>query len=482
MFHTSLTALVPFWAALASCFPHHSIHNNLLVKTESFAVQGTVWPNNSAAHFYGNIPYAEPPVGGLRWRPPVTRSPSAEVINGSWFGPSCIQYSNGEETAYTEYLTGFLISPGQTQSEDCLTLNVWAPKNATKSDKLPVMIWIHGGGFTSGGAASQYKYGDRLASDQNVIVVALNYRLNIFGYPNAAALNGRNLNPGLLDQRKAVEWVYQSIYAFGGDAEQMTLFGQSAGGIAVDFYTYAYPFDPLVQGFIPQSGVATSATPDRTGSNFTYVASRVDAQTIIEVYNSYNATLNGGKALSFSPTADNLTRFENYTDLQTRGLFAHRPTIYSMVNNEGNTLLDYDPAGVNQTAAAAFTASFANCPGDAAAAAKASFGVPVWRTRYFGTWPNLNPLPWLGAFHSSDLPMIFGTSDLRGPDTAAETATSKYYQGAWAAFARDPSNGLKDYGWPTYDPNGRTLIELGLNGSTSAVFVESDTFQSQCQA
>lgn len=153
-----------------------------------------------------------------------------------------------------------------------------------------------------------------------------------------------------------------------------------------------------------------------------------------------------------------------------------------MVNNEGATLLDYDPAGVNQTAAAAFTASFATCPGDAAAAAKASFGVPVWRTRYFGTWPNLNPLPWLEAFHSSDLPMIFGTSDLRGPDTAAETATSKYYQGAWAAFARDPSNGLKDYGWPTYDPNGKTLIELGLNGSTSAVFADSDAFQAQCQA
>jgi len=96
------------------------------------------------------------------------------------------------------------------------------------------MIWIHGDGFTSGGAASPYKYGDRLAKNQNVIVVALkyrfpprvpgicinvhSYRLNIFGYPNPAALDGKDLNPGLLDQRKAVEWINQNIHAFGGNA------------------------------------------------------------------------------------------------------------------------------------------------------------------------------------------------------------------------------------------------------------------------
>lgn len=117
MFRLSLIALVPFWAALTTSFPHHPSHEGLLVKTDSFAVKGTVWPNNSATHFFGNIPYAEPPVDELRWRPPVTKSPSSEVINGSWFGPSCIQYNSGAATVYSEYLTGFLISPGQTQSE-----------------------------------------------------------------------------------------------------------------------------------------------------------------------------------------------------------------------------------------------------------------------------------------------------------------------------------------------------------------------------
>ncbi|GIZ45428.1 hypothetical protein CKM354_000859500 [Cercospora kikuchii] len=483
----------------ATSSPVHNPHDELLIKTDVFAVQGTVWPNNSAVYFFGNIPYAEPPIGNLRFRPPVTKSPSSEVRNGTWFGPSCIQYNNGQPTVYSEYLNGFLLSPGQNQSEDCLTVNVWAPKDAKAGDDLPVMIWIHGGGHTSGGAASPYKYGDRLAADQNVIVVAMNYRVNIFGYPGAAALDGRNLNPGLMDQRKAVEWTYANINAFGGSPEQMILFGQSAGGSSVDMYSYAYPFDPLVKGFIAKSGVASNG-PVPTGSNFTYVADlvgcgnatsseaelqcmqEVDAEAIIKVYNEYNSTLNEGRSLSFSTAADNQTRFTNYTDLQSRGLFAQIPTLYSTTNNEAITLVTYTgPSGVNQTEVDLRSASGFSCPGDQAAAAKSSLGVPVWRTRYFGEWPNLNPLPWLGAYHSSDIPMIFGTSDLLGEDTEAEREVSEYYQSAWAAFARDPENGLLEYGWPKYVPSEETLIELGREGTTEAVFVAGDKFQGMCQ-
>ena len=328
----------------------------------------------------------------------------------------------------------------------------------------------------------------------------MNYRLNIFGYPGASALNGRNLNPGLLDQRKAVEWIYANIQAFGGNPENMILFGQSAGGSSVDMYTYAYPFDPLVKGFIAQSGVASNGVVP-TGSNFTYVAQQVgcanetstpdaelecmqnaNATAIIEVYNKYNATLNGGLALSFSTAADNQTRFSNYTDLRQRGLFAKVPTIYSTVNNEAATLVTYiGPEGIaNQTAADLQTASSFTCPGDVAAADKSAYGVPVWRIRYFGEWPNLNPLAWLGAYHSSDIPMVFGTSDLLGKDTEAEKKTSEYYQGAWAAFAREPVTGLKEYGWPTYDAEEKTLIELGRNGSVEAVFADGDAYAWQC--
>lgn len=117
MLHPSTIASAFSLLVLATASPHHVSHKELLVKNHAFAVKGTVWPNNTETHFYGNIPYAEPPIGELRWRPPVSKSPSSEVINGSWFGPSCIQYSSGEETVYTEYLNGFLLSPGQTQSE-----------------------------------------------------------------------------------------------------------------------------------------------------------------------------------------------------------------------------------------------------------------------------------------------------------------------------------------------------------------------------
>ena len=169
------TALLAFVQA-ATSFPTRSTNDGFFIKTDSFSVQGVAWPNSSdTVRFFGNIPYAEPPTGVNRFRPPVTKQPSNDTIDGSWFGPSCIQYGTGAKTVYTEYLSGFLLSPGQEQSEDCLTVNVWAPRqNASNAGELlPVMIWVHGGGFTSGGAASPYKYGDRLARDQNVIVVAM---------------------------------------------------------------------------------------------------------------------------------------------------------------------------------------------------------------------------------------------------------------------------------------------------------------------
>jgi carboxylesterase type B len=153
--------------------PTGSEQDGLLVHTNLFTVKGVSWPNSTDVRFFGGIPYAEPPVGAARFRPPITKRPTNQTIDASWFGPSCIQYNNGQKTVYSEYLKGFLLSPGQDQSEDCLTLNIWAPRAKSESELLPVMIWIHGGGFTSGGSASPYKYGDRLAKDQNVIVVAL---------------------------------------------------------------------------------------------------------------------------------------------------------------------------------------------------------------------------------------------------------------------------------------------------------------------
>ena len=116
-------------------------------------------------------------------------------------------------------------------------------------------------------------------------------------------------------------------------------------------------------------------------------------------------------------------------------------------------------------------------PSDNLFSARQKFDVPVWRARYFGEWPNLNPLPWLHAYHSSDIPMVFGTSGLLGPNTQEETETSNYMQDAWAAFARDPEHGLE---WPVYDVSADTLVKLGFQNNTKAVLGPSTEFDGLC--
>ena len=125
--------------------------DDLLVHASLFSVKGISWPNSTEVRFFGGIPYAEPPVGTARFRPPITKRRTNQTIDASWFGPSCLQYSNGQKTVCSEYFKDFLLTPGQEQSEDCLTLNIWAPRRKDAAELLPVMIWIHGGGFTSGG-------------------------------------------------------------------------------------------------------------------------------------------------------------------------------------------------------------------------------------------------------------------------------------------------------------------------------------------
>jgi carboxylesterase type B len=136
------------------------------------------------------------------------------------------------------------------------------------------MIFIYGGGFGSGSTQTQMYNGARLANEDDVVIVSINYRLNIFGFPKAPFLP--DLNLGLLDQRLAVEWVRDNIAAFGGDPKRITLFGQSAGGVSVDYYTYAWTKDPIAIGFIPESG---SASPINSGGSTNTGAAWFDAST-----------------------------------------------------------------------------------------------------------------------------------------------------------------------------------------------------------
>lgn len=148
-------------------------NSDLIVKTNHFTIQGIVEPNATNVRTFRRVPYAEAPTGERRFKPPVTKKPESEVLDGTQYGASCIQLNNGQPTAYTKYLPGFLLAPGATTSEDCLSLILWAPR-ATANQTLPVIVYIPGGGFTSGGANSQYKYGANIVREnQDVIVISI---------------------------------------------------------------------------------------------------------------------------------------------------------------------------------------------------------------------------------------------------------------------------------------------------------------------
>jgi cholinesterase len=160
-------------AGLLAVFATAQGDSDLLVKTNHFTIQGIVEPNATNVRTFRRVPYAEAPVDEGRFKPPVTKKPVSEILDGTRYGPSCIQLNNGQPTAYTEHLPGFLLAPGAITDEDCLSLILWAPR-AAANQALPVIIYIPGGGFTGGGANSPYKYGANIVRDnQDVIVISI---------------------------------------------------------------------------------------------------------------------------------------------------------------------------------------------------------------------------------------------------------------------------------------------------------------------
>ena len=207
------------------------------VKTSAGPVEGTTSADGRVRVFKG-IPFAAAPVGEGRWKAPAPVAPWKGVKKVVAFGPRCPQGSIFSDMIFRDEM-----------SEDCLYLNVWTP--AVKAgEKLPVMFWIHGGGFQAGSASEPRQDGERLAR-KGVVVVSANHRLGVFGFLAHAELtkeSGRNTsgNYGLLDQVAALQWVHDNIGVFGGDPGRVTIFGESAGSFAVS----ALVVSPLAKGLI----------------------------------------------------------------------------------------------------------------------------------------------------------------------------------------------------------------------------------------
>jgi para-nitrobenzyl esterase len=202
----------------------------LVVDAPAGRVRGT---SDGGIRVFRGLPFAQPPVGARRWRPPVEMPPWSGVRDASAFGPSCIQPVRRTASIYADDV-------GPT-SEDCLSLNIWAPQRAGRA---PVLVWIYGGALTTGASRLGMYDGAALAR-QGIAVVSINYRVGVLGYLAHPGLSGESPdaisgNYGLLDQIAALRWIQRNIAAFGGDPGQVTIAGESAGALSV-MYLMASP-------------------------------------------------------------------------------------------------------------------------------------------------------------------------------------------------------------------------------------------------
>ena len=213
------------------------------VQTESGAIAGV---RNEGLVVYKGVPFAAPPVGDLRWRPPAPVAPWTGTRHADSFAPACMQEG--------------VSMPGEAPpaiSEDCLYLNIWAPKTSARSPQ-PVIVWIYGGGYRNGSAAMPLYWGDRLAR-KGVIVITVAYRLGPLGFLTLPELTRESTqhssgNYGLMDQLAALEWIQRNVAAFGGDPQRVTIAGQSSGSISVSILLAAPRAKGLFQRAIGESG------------------------------------------------------------------------------------------------------------------------------------------------------------------------------------------------------------------------------------
>ncbi|KAK3618180.1 hypothetical protein LTR56_024812 [Elasticomyces elasticus] len=284
----------------------------------------------------------------------------------------------------------------------------------------------------------------------NISLIArtsLSLRLGIFGFSGAP---GYEQNAELRDQRSAVEWVRDNIAGFGGDSKRVIIFGQSAGGVAVDYWPYSYESDPIVAGLISHSGTALSYlpnSPEYSQSLFYNVSGTIGCGG-----NTTDATTVATCSVSKART---LRRFSQLLARCLLFLFNQR----------------------------AFT-----CPTKYANDFRVKYQVPTWRYRYMGDFDNLSLYASWGAYtnsgasHGAEFNMLFGTAyDVTGAaNTLTEELTSRYIQGAWAAFGRSPSLGLNIYGWPSYDSNSPTLVRLCYKNQSIPSFVSPSLYDAAC--
>jgi carboxylesterase type B len=252
------------------------------VKTANGVVTGVASAASGVTSYKG-IPYAMPPVGTLRWKPPVPAANWQGVLKADHFSANCVQRPR---PAMNGQPVEAFATPQGAVSEDCLYLNIWTSAKQSTA-KLPVMVWIHGGGYMGGSGSIPMFDGEELAR-KGVVVVSVNYRLGLMGFLalkelEAESAHGVTGNYGVLDQIEALKWVKQNIAAFGGNPEKVTIFGESSGGSCVHHLTASPLAKGLFQRAISESGTFYALDPEGIGGP-SYMQKMADAEQQDEAY------------------------------------------------------------------------------------------------------------------------------------------------------------------------------------------------------
>ncbi|KAE9989657.1 hypothetical protein EG327_002420 [Venturia inaequalis] len=522
VFALALLAIFPVLAAPATLSPAVTsppgptvtIASGVVVgKTTTISNQPSV---TAQAKAYLGVPFAQSPP--LRFSPPVAAAAWSSPIQAQALKPSCI--GQLQDTNDTSALTNPIDGPIIPESEDCLYLNVYTPANATAGSNKPVMFWLFGGNLQYGSGSLQVYDGTSLAVTQDVVVVTINYRTNIFGFSSSPEVPFGSQNSGFLDQRFALQWVQKNIAQFGGDPAKVMIFGESAGGESVK-QLLASPPSPLPFHSAIMESQQTFLIGDGK-ANYLNVLAHFGCTTIqclrqVSAADIKNYTLTAG--LMFPPAAGDGTYVKDIRSSISSGKFAKVPIMMGTnlnearlflgavgLTNDGSTIVNsvLSLFGLNSTAAqqnilSKYAADVINndivladriitdatytCTTSSIATFLNSFGYTVWRYRYNPSFPSTNVFPNSGAYHTSEIPEVFGTyplSDRYGNVTQQQIQLSAFMQGAWAKMARNPSQGP---GWPKIGSNfGFELGDLGLGSSSGVTVVATFNADYACAA
>lgn len=292
MYKTILTVCFSF-GAMACVIAQTNNYFAVQTRVEAGLIEGN-YDSKTGIQFYLGIPFARPPVGSLRWKAPQPVVSWSGVRATRKFGPRAMQ----------GIVFGDMNSRSDGLSEDCLYLNVWTPAKRNTKD-LPVLVYFYGGGFVAGDGAEPRYDGESMAK-KGIVVVTVNYRLNIFGFFAHPALSAEapykaSGNYGLLDQQAGLKWVQKNIAAFGGDPKRVTIAGESAGSISVSYHMASPLSKNLIAGAIGESGAGINPTlapvtlkeAEKAGSEFAAKAGyttlaelrKLSTRDLFEIYN-----------------------------------------------------------------------------------------------------------------------------------------------------------------------------------------------------